>query len=106
MATVVTGDSRPIKVTLKIDGAPAVISGTVKAMFVSADYLMALSEEIAVTGSEPGSDWANGVVVVVPSKAQTAVLTIGEALFSVQVDDGTYQTTWHNAVTVIRGHIT
>lgn len=103
---ITTGDCAKIPVQLKKDGEVFTIppSATVRAAIISSAAL--LVGPIAVLEGEPGSDWANSLVVTDFSESDTAGLTAtpNGAAYSieVEVDDGQCVTTWQAGVVKVR----
>ena len=108
MATpdITTGDDVALLVTLKKNGATFTIDpgATVEAAIVDAQRITQLMP--AVSQSNGGNaDWANSLVEVILTSAQTAVIDKqGGALLEIQVDDSGKQT-WFASVNIKRGSI-
>lgn len=102
--TIYTGDEVRQAVTLKKDGAVFAIdsSATVEAMFIYADETT--SATYTVLEATTGSDWANSLVVVSLTSAESALLKEGIATLEIQVDDGG-ELTWQQKITITKGYI-
>jgi len=107
MSTIVTGDDVSLPVTLKKDGATFIINGgaTVKASLVSENKDTVLIAPVTVLEANPGSDWANSLVVVQFTSIETGALTAyNPSLLEIQVDDSG-KLTWFASINVDRGTI-
>lgn len=112
MATViniVTGDDTNIWVNLTKNGiAIPVNSGSVvQASLTSKDKRTILIPPVAVLEATIDSDWANGLLIVEFTSAQTNAIPtakLGTALLEVQVDDGG-KLTWFTTVKLLQGTI-
>ena len=113
MAIIVTGDSRPYSVILKINDAPipgGIPYGTViKAQIVSTDKKKILSAEpLEVLSSAVGADWAASKIVVKFPRASTADITAqGKALIEIQATFPTEEDdwTWFVPVELVKGNL-
>lgn len=105
-ATIVTGDGATLPITLKKDGATfAIDSGaTVQASIITTAHDAVLAGPVAVLEATPGSDWANSLVVVVFSEADTDSLPEGLVAVEIQVDDNG-KNTWFPSSRVIIGTV-
>jgi len=105
--TIVSGDDVSLSVTLKKNGSTFDMSGatSVKASVVSENHTNIFIA--AVTQTEvAGADWANSLVVVNFTSAQTAAMTFqGRASLEIEVDDGG-KTTFFAQVQAVKGLIT
>jgi len=107
MAIIVTGDDPALPVTLKKSKAVFAIAptATVQASVVSVDKLTTLIPPITCDNAATGADWANSLVMVEFTSAQTAAISAtGEALLEIQVDDGG-KLTWFVLITIETGTI-
>jgi len=104
--TITTGDDVSIAATLTKDGASFTIDpgDTVEASIVSRYKSTVLISPVAQSSSANGADWANSLVVVNFTSAQTAVDFAGLAFLEVQVDDGTKQT-FFSSIKLVKGTI-
>jgi len=106
-ATLVPGDDTSFPVELEKDHAAFLINGsaTILAAVTTKNKNKVLIPATAVVEAAPGSDWANSLVVVEFTEAQTELVThFGSALLEIQVDDGG-KTTWFAPITIIKGTI-
>ena len=106
---IVTGDDVDIPVTLTKGKAKAVFSidagATVKAALVSLSRETILIPAVVCDFNATGADWANSLVIVPFSSAETAALIdYGKAYLEVQVDDGG-KLTWFDDIDIIKGSI-
>ena len=72
---------------------------------VSSDHARRLTNEVAVSSAESGSDWSTSTLVINIDKTETeAIEETGLALLEIQVNDGN-EITWFHPVNIINGHI-
>ena len=115
-ATIVTGDGAKLYFQLYADGAKFYIppSATVTVRLISVDHELAYSAEADQLSSNPGSDWANGLVAVELSEALTEeILAIDnvewnqgrvKAKMEIQVDSNGKET-WFDTLSIVKGNI-
>ena len=106
-AIIVTGDDVSLPTTLKKDNATFTIapSATVKASIVSKDRSTILIPAATVLEATTGSDWANSLIIVQFTSAETnAVTDYTIADLEIQVDDSG-KLTWFTSVEIQRGTI-
>lgn len=84
MSTIIAGDPAQFTVTIHTDGVAVPVSGSVSARVFSMDGKQELITAKTFDGSEPGADWAAGVVGVVFDATETAPLEPGEAMLVLQ----------------------
>lgn len=106
---IVTGDDVDIPVTLTKGSAKATFTidpgATVKAALVSLDRQTVLIPAVTCLVSAPGADWANSLVIVPFTSAETlAVTDYAPAYLEIQVDDGG-KLTWFDRIDIIKGSI-
>ena len=77
--TIIIAADSAIVVTVSRDGAPVPVSGTVQAFLSSMTGAQVLPPR-EVPSSAPGASWADGVVAVALTGAETAALTPGDAI--------------------------
>lgn len=106
---IVTGDSRPYIISLKIDDAPFVIApgaDVVKVAIVSADRQTVLAPAVTILSSTTGSDWAASKIIFKPSRESTASIPPQAAALEVQVSfGGTDDWTWFIPALIVQGNI-
>ena len=72
---------------------------------VSSDHARRLTNEVAVSSAESGSDWSTSTLVINIDKTETeAIEETGLALLEIQVADSD-EITWFHPVNIINGHI-
>lgn len=113
MAILVTGDSRPYSVVLKVNDAPIVggipLTTVIKAQIVSTDRKKVLTTEpVEILSAAIGSDWVNSKIVVKFPRSSTSSITHqGPALIEVQAtfageeDDWT----WFVDIELVKGNL-
>lgn len=106
---IVTGDDVDIPVTLTKGKAKAVFAinagATVKASLVSKDRATILIPAVVCNVNATGADWANSLVIVPFTSAETGALAVlGPVLLEIQVDDGG-KLTWFDELEIIKGTI-
>lgn len=106
MATVVSGDDLDLLVTLKVDAAVFNMAGaTVTARIVTADRLTALTAEIAQDSGATGADYANSLVAIEMTAAETASIDQqGSGFIEIQVELPAKKT-WWLPVQLVKGNI-
>lgn len=107
MSGIVTGDDVALPVTLKKDNTTFTINpaADVKASIISLDRATVLIASTAVSNAAAGADWANSLVVVEFSSAETGAITAYDpALLEIQVDDGG-KLTWFVNLDIVKGTI-
>ena len=107
MSVIVTGDDVALPVTLKKDGATFTIDvgATVQASIVLADRSATLIAAVTCSNAATGADWANSLVIVEFSSAETGAVTdYVPALVEIQVDDSG-KLTWFVGVVIEKGSI-
>jgi len=107
MSDIVSGYDAALPVTLKKEGVVFSIDAgaTVKAVLLSADRSTVIIPEVTSNNAATGADWANSLVIVEFSAAQTAlVLEEGDMTLEVQVDD-TKKLPWFIPLEASIGHI-
>ena len=105
---IVTGDDADIFVTLTKDDATFTIApaDTVEAAIVSVDHETLLMAAVSQSEAAAGADWANSLVAVEFTAAQTAlIIKTGHALLAVQATISGKKTTWFDDVGVVQGQI-
>jgi len=105
---IVIADDTELFVTLTKDDVTFTIAvdDTVKAALVSTNHTTELMAEVDQFHYTNGADWANSLVGVVFTEAQTSVITeTGKALLEIQVTQNGIKTTWFSVVKIIQGHI-
>ena len=107
IATIVTGDDATLPVVLTKDGATFVINpaAVIRATVTDKTKRNTLLAPVTVTEAAAGSDWANSLIVVVFSSADTAAVTYsGRAVLEIQVDDNG-KLTWFDEIEIVKGTI-
>jgi len=107
MSVIVTGDDVTLPVSLKKDNTAFSINtaAVVKAALISEDRARTLINPVVCASTTVGADWANSLVVVVFSSADTALITeYGSALLEIQVNDNG-KTTWFVTLSIEKGTI-
>lgn len=93
-----TGDDWVVSTTLMTDDQIEDVSSatSIDAAVVSTDDddSSLLVGPVSLSASEPGADWANGIVVAVFPSADTGIDRYGSAFIELQVTEGGYKTTW------------
>lgn len=105
--TLVKGDDVSLSVTLKKNNATFIIpvTATVEASIVKSDHETVLLAPIEQSESAPGADWANSLVIVAFTSAQTSTIAqTGEVLLEIQVDDNG-KTTFFAVINIVSGTI-
>lgn len=110
MATpiLVTGDDTVLSVTLKKNSSTFNIDtgATILASLVTPNHINIIMSPVAVLSTAPGADWANSLLVIELTSAQTeAITSYGDALLEIQVDDNG-KTTFFANINVTKGTIT
>jgi hypothetical protein len=85
-----TGDDWALQCTFTENGAPLDLSGAadISAAIIAQDGTTQIDATVQSPTAQ-GADWANGIVVVSFTAAQTAAMTtLGHHLLEVQVTDG------------------
>lgn len=93
---IITGDTSHMLVNLTRNGAPFVVNAgsTVTAGLVTLEGVL-YAGPWSVTDAVSGSDWDNGIIVVVPDGAETELLAPNNYLeLEIQVMDVTETSTW------------
>lgn len=91
MKTIIAGSPAQIVVTVLRDGKPVNITGSLESRVFTMDGKQELIPAKAVSEQAPGADWANGVVVVEFTDAETAPLTPGAVMLVLQGDFGLHR---------------
>ena len=107
MTTIVTGDDVSLPTTLKKDNATFLINpgATIQASIITPDRVTTLIPATSVPEANPGSDWANSLIVIQFSSALTGAITdYGKAILEIQVDDNG-KLTWFATVNIVQGTI-
>lgn len=104
---ITSGDDSSLPATLKKDGAVFNIDpgATVRAALIDPDYSKKLTDVVNVSNATPGSDWANSLLIVEFTSAQTTGVRPGEVILEVEVDDGGKLTWQLSPITVRKGMI-
>ena len=106
---IITGDDATLSVTLKKNKATFAIPvlSTVTAVIISRDRSTQLSAEVDCPEAATGADWLNSLIIVSFTGAQTAILSPGNAILEVQVEDSdtTKKTSWFGTVKIEKGTI-
>lgn len=112
---IVSGDSRPYIINLKINDAAfdiPVENSIIKCALVSLDKQTLLSTGTkSVLSTVPGSDWAASKIVVKFDKSMTSAIKYqGKALIEVQItfragEPDEYDLTWFVPVVIVKGNI-
>jgi len=106
MATLVRGDDLNFPAVLRKDGATfSIDTGAIVAcnFIEKASGLKMLPTAIPVLLATSGSDWPNSKVIVAVDAETSALLTPGQAIMEIQVDDPVNtegKKTWHKQVTI------
>lgn len=108
MYELVTGDDVSIPVTLKQGADVASLatftinpSATVTACIVSTGKNEQYSAEVTCNNAATGADWANSLVIVEFTSAQTNAIThVGTAMLEIQVNDSG-KTTYYQQIKIL-----
>lgn len=72
---------------------------------ITADHTRLLTSAVAVSSSEPGSNWSTSIIVVnIPKTETQAIDELGIAMLEIQVNDGG-EKTFFAAINIINGLI-
>lgn len=106
VATIVSGDDLSLLVTLKVDAAVFDMSGkTVKARLVTKDRETTLTDEIAQDEGATGADYANSLVAIEMTAAETSAIDRqGMGYLEIQVELPAKKTWWQK-VQYVKGNI-
>ena len=101
-----TGDDVSLAVTLKKNNSTfnIPVTATVEASLITPDRGTILISPIVQLDTTPGADWANSLVIVLFTSAQTDINFDGDAILEIQVNDNG-KLTWFASLTVIKGTI-
>lgn len=103
---IVTGDDVELAVTLLKGGSTFDMTGaTINARIVKFDHSAALTASELQNEAATGADWANSLLILELSAAETAAITyLGQSLIEIQVDNGKKQT-WFIDCKIVRGQV-
>jgi hypothetical protein len=111
LPVIVIGDDAKLYLTLQKEGATFNIDAgdTVEAALVSADHESMLMDEVAQSSATSGADWANSLIAIKFTAAQTELINKPSdedvAKVAVQVTQSGKKETWFSPVKIVQGHI-
>ena len=93
-----TGDDWDFSIVLNQNRVPLDVSGatSIKIQVVDENVgvPVVLIPSITASSTDPGADWASGVVTFSFSASSTAAITVNNAWLEIQKEEGSKKTTW------------